>query len=106
MSACKLADTFAVLRRFDILIWHKVVQHKRNLIPVKHALRFHFIHLMNSHRRSDIVSENEIQLCLDQLSRADRGKPCMRCKNLLCHRHTHVSFPPDLILQLPPPKLI
>ena len=89
MAAGKFTDTFAVLRRLNVLIRHEMIQHERDLVLVKNAVHLHLIHLVNRHRRCDIISENQIQICLNQLSCFYRRQSCMSSQNFLCHCHTH-----------------
>ena len=98
MAAGKFTDTFAVLRRLNVLIRHEMIQHERDLVLVKNAVHLHLIHLVNRHRRCDIISENQIQICLNELPCTDRRKSGMRRKNLLCHCHTHILSPPTIKL--------
>ena len=98
MATGKFTDAFAVLRRLDVLIRHEMIQHKCDLVLVKNTVHLHLVHLMNRHRRCDIISENQIQICLNELSGTDRRKSGMRRENLLCHRHTHILSPPTFKL--------
>ena len=87
--AGKLTHAFAMLCGFNVLIWSKVIHHKCDLVFVKYTLYIHFSDFMNCNRRSNIIAQNQIQVCLDQLSGADRRQACMCCKNLLSHCHSH-----------------
>ena len=75
-----------------------MIQHERDLVLVKNAVHLHLIHLMNRHRRCNIISENQIQICLNELPCTDRRKSGMCRKNLLCHCHTHILSPPTIKL--------
>ena len=75
-----------------------MIQHERDLVLVKNAVHLHLVHLVNRHRRCDIISENQIQICLNELPCTDRRKSGMRRKNLLCHCHTHILSPPTIKL--------
>ena len=86
---CKLSHALTMLRRLDILIRDKMIRHKRYLILIKHTCFLHLIHLMDSYRRCYIIAKNKIKICFNKLSCFYIRKTCMRCKNLLCHRHTH-----------------
>ena len=96
MLTGKLTHAFAVFCRLDVFIRNKMIQNQCDLILMKNTIYFHFIHFMNCDRRCDIISEHQIQIRLDQLSRTDRVKSCVRRKNFLCHRHSHFNFPPTL----------
>ena len=87
--AGELAHAFAMLCGFNVFIWSKVIHHKCDFIFVKYTLYIHFSDFMNCNRRSNIIAQNQIQVCLDQLSGADRRQACMCCKNLLSHCHSH-----------------
>ncbi len=96
MAARKLSDAFAVLRRFDIFIRDKVIHHQGDLVLIKNILFCHFIHFMDGHRRCDIISQHQIEISLDELSRLYIGKPGMGSQDFLCHCHCfHDPFPPQ-----------
>ena len=91
----KFTNTFTVLSRLNILIRNKVIHYQCNFIFVKYGIYCHLIHLMDSYRRSDIVSKNKVKLCLYKLSCFYMIQTCMRCQDLLSHCHSHFSIPPD-----------
>ena len=64
----KFTYTFAVFCWFDIFIRDKMIHYQCNLILVKYFLLFKLVHLMNGNRGSNIISQDQIQICLDQLT--------------------------------------
>ena len=50
MATCKLADTFAVLRRLDILIRNKVIHYQCDLILIKYRIILQLLNLVDCHR--------------------------------------------------------
>ena len=58
MLTGKFADTFAVLRRFDILIRYKMIEHQRDFILIKDTVCLHLFHFMNSNRGSNVVPKH------------------------------------------------
>ena len=100
IASCKLTDTFAVLRRFNILIGNKMIRYQCDLILIEHSLYLHFIHFLDCHRTGNIVAQHQIQLCLDQLSCLYLRKARCLCKYLLCHCHSHCLLLLFLFIQL------
>ena len=100
IASCELADTFAVLRRLNILIGNKMIRYQCDLILIKHPLHLHFIHFLDCHRTGDIVAQHQIQLCLDQLSCLYLLKTRCTGKYLLCHCHSHCLLLLFLFIQL------
>ena len=89
ISACKLSHAFAMLSGLDVLVGYKMVRHECDLILVKHSLRIEFLHLLNGNGACDIIAQNKIQICLDQLTGFHPFKSGCLSKNLLCHCHSH-----------------
>ena len=87
---CKFSHTFAVLRRFDILIRDKMIRHQRDLILVKNAVHLHFFHFPDRDRAGNVIAEHQIQIRLDELSRFHGLKPRVSGQDLLCHSHSHL----------------
>ena len=108
MTTGKLSDTFAVFRRFNILIGNKVIRNKCDLVLIKNSLVVHLLHLIDRYRRCDIISKNQIQICFDQLSCFYLCKTRVRCQDLLCHCHSHDLFPPayTYLVTAPMPLLL
>ena len=65
MPAGKLAHAFAVLGRFNILIRHKMIHYQGDFVLMEHAFRGKLIHLMDCHRRRNVISKHQIQVCLN-----------------------------------------
>ena len=66
-----------------------MVHHERNFVLIKDILHRHLIHLVNSDWGCDIIAENKVQLCFDQLPRLDGVKTRVACEDLLRHGHSH-----------------
>ena len=98
VAAGKLSHALAVFCGFNILIRDKMVHYQGDLILVKHCLHCHFIHFMNRYRRSDIVSQDQIQVRFDQLSGFHMIQACMSGQDLLRHCHSHDYFLLKLLL--------
>ena len=92
ITPCKLSDTFAVFRRFDILIGNKVIRNKCDLVLIKNSLCIHLRHFLNGYRTGNIVSKHQIQICFNQLSGFYFLKSGMCCQNFLGHCHSHAHF--------------
>ena len=90
MFGGKFSDTFALLGRLNILIRNKMIHHQSNLILIKHRFFRHFgIHLLDRHRRGNIISQNQIQIRLDQLSCRHLRQSGVSRQDFLRHRHSH-----------------
>ena len=80
MAAGKFTDTFAVLRRLNVLIRHEMIQHERDLVLVKNA-----VHLPAGEGKRDIVEavaerlqRYQIQnVVLDTVMLAKSGDPLL-----------------------------
>ena len=95
--SCKGPALLALRCRLDVLIGCEMVHDQRNLTLIKYLIKASCFKLIDRHRRSDVVAQHQIQLCLDQLPRADLLQTGMAGKNLLCHRHSHEKYPLPLL---------
>ena len=68
MATCKLADTFTVLCRFNIFVWCKMIHDKCDFVLVEYTVHFHFFNFMNCHWRCNIIAQNQVKICLYQLT--------------------------------------
>ena len=84
-----LTHALAVFRGLDILIRDKVIHDKGNLILVKHLITLELIHLLDRYRRGNIISKNQVQVRLDQISRMHFLKSCRMSEYFLSHCHSH-----------------
>ncbi len=100
IAAGKFPHTFTMFRRLNIFIRHKMIGYKRNLVLMKYTVHVHFIKFMDCHRTCDIITEDQIQVRLNQLPRLHIVKACMCGKNLLRHRHSHMYNPAFLSIPL------
>ena len=71
-------------------IYIAVIHYQGDLCAVKNAVKAVLLELVDSHRAGYIVAEDHIQLSPDELSLNNTVKTRVLCKDLLCHRHTHV----------------
>ena len=70
-----------------------MVQHQRDLLPVKYPGKARFSEHVDGHRAGDVVAQYQIQLRLDQIPGMDFLKPRVGCEDLLRHGHAHaVAF--------------
>ena len=89
VALCKLPHTLTVLRRLNVLVRHKMIRHKRDLILVEYTVHVHLLHLLDGYRTGDIIAQHQIKIGLDQLSRFHMIQPRMCRQNFLCHCHSH-----------------
>ena len=75
MTTGKFTDTFAVFCGFDVFVRDKMIHNQGNFILMKYCPAYSaFVHLMDSHRCGDIISQNQIQIGFDELSRFHLGQ--------------------------------
>ena len=79
----------ALLRRLYVLVGSKVVHYHRDLVFVEHAVFAELAEFPDSHRRGDIVAEDEVEVREDKLACCDHALAGMSGKYLLRHCHTH-----------------
>ena len=97
MAAGKFTDTFAVLRRLNVLIRHEMIQHKRDLVLAKTPSTF--ILSISWIATGDVISfprtrsRSASMSCPAQTDEV-RHVP----QDLLCHCHTHILSPPTIKL--------
>ena len=94
----KFAAGLALLCRLDILVRNEMVQDDCDPVFVKHSVKARFFEFIHRHGGGDVVAKHDIQLRADQLTCGDGIQSCVRRKDLLRHRHSHVPFPPLVIL--------
>ena len=87
----------AQLRRLDILAGGGVVQNNGDLIPVEYLGQAGLLKLRDGHRGGDIVSEDQVQLPLDELSRLHGVQPGAAGQNFLRHGHSHKNVLPPVV---------
>ena len=75
MATGKITAAFAVFRRFNILIRYKMIHDKGDLILIKNRLPVHLFHFVYGYWRGNIISQHQIQIRFDQLSRLYLRKP-------------------------------
>ena len=92
VAACKFTHTFAVLRRFDIFVRHKMIRYKGDFVFMEHTVHVHFLHLLDGNRARNVVAQYQIQVCLDQLTGLHVIKSCMGRQNFLRHCHSHICI--------------
>ena len=85
----EIAALLALNSRLDILIRREVVHYQRNFCLVENSRKAVLVELVDGNRACDIVSENHIQLRLNQLSLDNRLQPRVLCQNFLRHCHSH-----------------
>ena len=69
-----------------------MIHNQRDLILVKDIFLLKFLHFMNRHRGSNIVPQNQIQFCFNELSGLYFIQSGSSSQNFLCHCHTHGSY--------------
>ena len=89
LTTGKFTDAFAVFRGFDVLVRNKMIHNQGDFVLMKYVLSVQLLHLPDSYRCGDIISQNQIQIGLDELSRFYLGKAGVGRKDLLCHCHSH-----------------
>ena len=89
LTTGEFTDAFAVLCGFDVFIRDKMIHNQGDFILMEYVLLIQLLHLADSYRCGDIISQNQIQIGLDELSRFYLGKAGVRRKDLLCHCHSH-----------------
>ena len=92
VSAGKLPALLALLGGLDVLIGDKMVQHDGDLILIENALKAGLLELVDRHGSGDVVAQDDIQLCLDQLAGGHSLQPRMGGKYFLSHGHSHGNF--------------
>ena len=86
----KITALLTLLGCLYVLVWCEVIHYQGDLCAVKNAVKAVLLELIDSHRAGYIVAEDHIQLSPDELSLNNTVKTRVLCKDLLCHRHTHV----------------
>ena len=79
--------------RSDILVRHKMVHDKHDLVLIKHHLLLHFFHFTDRDRRRNIISMHQVHLSHDELTCLHLIQSRMLCQNLLAHCHCHTALP-------------
>ena len=87
----KIPAAFAVFCRFYIFIGDKMIHDQGDLFLIKNSLVLHFLHFIDGHGRCDIISQHQIQPCLDQLACLYLWKPRMGGQDFLRHCHSHLE---------------
>ena len=95
VGAGKFPALLRLLCCLDVLVGDKVVQNDGHPVLVKYLVKACLFEFIDSHRRRDVVSQDDVQLCFDELSRLYLRKSRVGCQDLLCHCHSHDYFPPS-----------
>jgi len=90
---CEIAHQTALLRRLDILVRRKMIHRQRDAAAVKHMIRPGAFKFIDRNGSGDVVSVNDIKLCLDQLAGLYFTQTRVRSKDFLCHCHSHSDDP-------------
>ena len=93
LKFCKFPNLLAVFCRLNILVRCKVIHNKRNSCFIEYCFFVKLVHLVDSNRRSNIVSKHHIEICLYQLTRHNAVKPCVGSQYFLSHSHSHILTP-------------
>ena len=91
--AAEITAHFALFRRLDILVGSEVIHDHSYFVFVENFWFVELCKFLDSHRRGDIVAENEIEFSKDKLSRLNGVKSGMSRKNFLSHCHSHFKKP-------------
>ena len=86
---CEGAALGALGGGLDVLVGDEVVHDKGNLAPVKDVLKTGGLKFVDGDGGGDVVAQDEIQFCLNELSGADLLHARVACQDFLCHRHAH-----------------
>ena len=84
-----LTYTLAVFRRLDILVRDKMIHDQGDLVLIKHLIAPELIHLSDCDRSGNIISQYQVQVRLDQISRMHLCKSCGVREYFLSHCHSH-----------------
>src|SRR5699024_8301341 len=73
----------------DVLVGYEVVQHDGDFVLVKYPVEAVLVELIDGDRGGDVVSQDNVQFGLDQLSGGDGIQSGVGRQNFLSHRHCH-----------------
>ena len=86
------AALLALRGGLDVLVRCEVIHHHRNAALVEDFFKARGFKFVDGHGGRDVVAEDEVELCLDELARAHALKSCVLGENFLRHCHAHVAF--------------
>ena len=78
----------------DILIGSKVIHYHCDLILREDRIKSCLIELIDCDGRSNVVSEDKVEVCHNELTGLYLTESCMSCEDLLCHCHSHSKKTP------------
>ncbi len=88
----KIPQNFCLHRRGNIFVRHKMIRNKYDSAFIKHCFRAAFIKLPDGNRCGDIISQSNIHLCIDQITRLHMIQACMSGKNFFRYGHSHIKI--------------
>ena len=87
MLASEIAALLALLGALDVLVGSIMVGDQSDFRRVENLLYADLLELFDGDGCGNVVGKNEVKVALDQLAGNHFLKPCMGCKDLLCHGH-------------------
>ncbi len=85
-----------LLRRFDILVWGKMVRDQGDRLRIKDLIHPNPGKLLNRHRRRNIIAQHQVYPGVDQFPRFYLLLSGMRRQDLFCYCHCHHPHLPFL----------
>ena len=94
MAAGKFTALLALFCGLDVLVGNEVVQNDGDAVLIKNGVKSGFFKFVDSNRGGNVVAQNDIQLCTDQLAGNHGGEACVGSQDFLSHSHSHdaISF--------------
>ena len=88
-ALCKGAALLALGCGLDVLVGGEMVHDHCDAALIKHLIETGCLKLVDGNRGGDVIAQNQIQLCLDQLACTNFRQTCVGGQDLLCHCHAH-----------------
>ena len=89
LFTAEITAHFALFCCFYVLVRDKMIHDHCDLVSVENAVLSELCELLYSYGRGDVVSENEVEVCEYEFSRADGLPSRVSRKDLLSHCHCH-----------------
>ena len=92
VGAGEFSALLGLLGGLDVLIGDEMVQNDGDLVLIKDGVETGLGELIDGHGGGDVVAQDDVQLCADQLSGNHVIQAGVGRQDLLCHCHSHSVF--------------